>query len=754
MKRFGLLFASCLAPLALQPAYAQTLPTTNPAPDAAAAVAEPEASAESGQLTDIVVTAQRRRERLQRVPIVVSAFSDQAIAQLHITDTLMTSKFVPGMISQHNAGLYSANAYYLRGLGNSQSTATFDAPVTTYVDDVYIARQNANNYAFFDTERVEVLRGPQGTLFGRNTTGGAINVIMRKPSDQIGLSTEATGGSYDRFTFKATADIPVTDKILTKISGFAVNDKGYLNDITTGQRLNGESNYGIRADVRLLPVEGLTVDLSTEFTSGTGTYQGLRSVASTALNSYLKAPTFNQQVFYETAAGLPNGHCTGNNVNTLQLTGKGSCSLSENYAVSGNIAYELGNGTLNYIGAYRHLGQGYITQYDANTTNKYAAYILVDNGQFDQVQQELKYNGDAFHDRLHYVTGVFYFHEKNNDRQTTFSGGKTAFRAIQDQHLLPTVSTVAVYGQVDYDVSKQLMVTLGGRYTYEYKTVNYLASTQFAGLGYTGAQVAAFNIPLTQTENRFTPRVAISYKVTPDVLVFASATNGFKSGGWNGGTAAPQNAVVFSPEKTWSYEGGVKSELLDHHVRVNLTGYFARTQDLQVTAGVISPVTGVITSLPFNAGTLKIYGIEAETNFQVTRDFSLFANPSYMHGRYSYIVPTTTSINTSFIPVRVPTFQFNGGAAYMTAVDWLGGSLGGSATYRHNAPYYIAVLNTTKTQIENYVDGAINFESVSKKMALSFEVSNLTKQKTVTANFLSLFPGDPRRFTVRLKLKI
>lgn len=754
MKRFGLLFASCLAPLALQPAHAQTLATTDPAPDAAAPASGPEASAETGQLDDIVVTAQRRSERLQRVPIVVSAFSDRMIEQLHLTDALTTSKFVPGLISQHNAGLSSANAYYLRGLGNSQSTATFDAPVTTYVDDIYIARQNANNYAFFDTERVEVLRGPQGTLFGRNTTGGAINVIMRKPSDQLGLSMEATGGSYDRFTLKATADIPLSDKILTKISAFGVTDRGYLKNITTGQWLNGESNFGVRGDVRLLPVEGLKIDLSAEFTSGKGTYQGLRSVATTDLNPYLTAASLTHQVFYETAAGLPKGHCTGNNVNTLLATGQGSCSLSENYAISGNVSYELGNGTLNYIGAYRHLDQGYITQYDANNVNKYAGYIIADNGSFSQIQQELKYNGNALNDRLHYVAGFFYFSEDDNDRQTTFSGGTTAFRAVQDQHLLPKVSTVALYGQADYDLTSQFTVTVGGRFTYERKTVDYLASTQFSGLGYTGAQVAAFGIPLTQTQNRFTPRIALSYKVTPDILLFASATNGFKSGGWNGGTAAAQNAVVFRPEKTWSYEGGVKSELLDHHVRINLTGYLANTNDLQVTAGVISPVTGVITSLPFNAGTLQVYGFEAETNFQITRDFSLFANPSYMHGRYTYIVPTTTAISTSFIPVRVPTFQFNGGAAYMTPVEALGGSLGATATYRHNAPYFVAVLDTTKTQIENYVDGAINFESTSKKMALSFEVSNLTKQKTVTANFLSLFPGDPRRFTVRLKLKI
>jgi iron complex outermembrane recepter protein len=668
----------------------------------------------------------------------------------------MTSKYVPGMISQHNAGLASANAYYLRGLGNSQSTATFDAPVTTYVDDIYIARQNANNYAFFDTERVEVLRGPQGTLFGRNTTGGAINVILRKPRPDPTLTMEATAGSYDRYTFKASADVPLTDQILTKISAYEIYDRGYLKNITTGQRLNGEQNHGIRGDVRFLPTERLTIDLSAEYTSNRATYQAVRSIPSATPNPYLRgtAAARTSLVFYETAAGLPNGRCSGDNVNMLLNEGNGSCSLSESVAVNANVALEIGTGTLNYIAGYRKLTQGYITQYDANTANKFAGFIIADNGVNEQYSQELKYNGDALSDRLHFVAGLFYFHEKTNDRQTSFSGGTTAFRVIQDQHLLPKVETAAVYGQADFNLTDQLTLTAGGRYTYEKKTVDYRLSTQFPGFGYTGAQVAAFGIPLKQVEKRFTPRVAVSYKLNPDALLFLSATNGFKSGGWNGGAAAPQNAVVFDPEVTWSYEGGLKSELFNRRVRLNVAGYFARTKDLQVTAGVVSPITGQIASLPFNAGTLEVYGVEVESSFAISRDFSVFANPSYMHGEYTYIVPTTTVLTTGTVPVRVPKFQFSGGATYMTPVAALGGSIGGSAAYRHNSPYFVAVLNTAKTKTENFVDAAINYKTDDEKWALSFEVSNLTKQKTVTANFLSLFAGDPRRFTGRVKLKL
>jgi len=740
MTDYRLLLSTILVPLSLASVQAQAQTQEAPAAN----------GAQTGGLDDIVVTSQRRQEKLQDVPVTVTAFNDAMLERLNVQDAISTSKFVPGMVSQHNAGLASANAYYLRGLGNSQSTPTFDAPVTTYVDDIYVARQNANNYAFFDTERVEVLRGPQGTLFGRNTTGGAIAVIMRKPSDTAGMKMELSGGSYDRYTVKATADLPITPQILTKLSGYAVQDRGYLKNITTGEWLNGESSYGVRGDVRLLPTDRLTIDVAAEYTRNSGTYAGLRNVPGA--NPYVATAT-TRPVFYESASGLTSTSCNGSNAQNLLSSQAGNCNLSENIAVSANVNYALDNGSLTYIFGYRHLDQGYISEYNGSAVNKYAGYIITDNGTHEQWSHELKYNTDLLDDRVHLVTGLYYLKEKSDDRQTSFSGGTTAFRLIQDQHLLPQTETGAFYAQADFDVTDQLTLTAGGRYTIETKKVGYLASEEFPGFGYDSADVAAFGIPLKRTYRKFTPRVAVNYKINPDVMVFASATNGFKSGGWNGGTASPANAVLFDPEKTWSFEGGIKSELFGRKLRFNATGYFARTKDLQVTAAVNSPITGTIAQLPFNAGTFEAYGIEIESTAKFG-NLSLFANPSFMHGEYTYIVPTSTTLTTAFKPVRVPSFQFSGGAAYEVPVDALDGMLGASVTYRHNSPYWVALLNTTTTQTEDFVDAAVSYTTMSENMKISFEVSNLTDQKTVTANFISLFPGDPRRYTMRVKFKI
>jgi iron complex outermembrane receptor protein len=743
MKLLHLLPSTCLPSTCIAAIAIASAP-------AFAADAPAEQAASSGGLDAIVVTAQRREEKLQDVPVAVTAFSPAMIRQLNINDAIQTSKFVPGMISGHNAGLGAANAYYLRALGNSQSTATFDAPVTTYVNDMYIARQNANNYAFFDTERVEILRGPQGTLFGRNTTGGAVNVILRKPADHFAASGEVTGGSYDRYTAKATVDLPVSEKVLTKLSGFYIKDGGYLHNITTGEKMNGEKNWGLRGDIRLKPSAALTIDLAAEHSSNAGTYAGLRSVAGTS--PYVVNGT-SVPVFYETAAGLRKTDCTQNNINTLLTTGKGACNLTTVTSVSANVAYDTGSGMLTYIAGWRRMNQGYINQYDANTVNPYSAYILVDNGTNDQWSQELKYNTGLFDNKLKLTTGAFYLQEISNDRQTTFTGGGTYFKPIQDSIYRFKAETAAFYAQGDIKLADPLTLTVGGRYTWEKKTLHFTPSPSFTGLGYGDAAVQAFGIPLAQSVNKFTPRVALNYKVAPDVMLFASATNGFKSGGWNGTAAIPSSAVTFRPEKTWSYEAGLKSEFLDHKLRVNITGYIARTSDLQATAAVLSPVTGTIAQLPFNAGTQKVQGVEIETSAKLG-DFTLFANPSFMKAKYTYISPATTTLTTALSPVRAPTFQISSGVLYEKSVDAIKGTIGASAAWRHNSPYWVAVLNTTHTKTEDFLDLGVTYRTQNDKITVGFDVANVTNQKTVTANFLSLFPGDPRRYTVRVKFKM
>ena len=767
--------ASCIAIIASMGAtstgaYAQS--TTAPAPTASAAASAPiDTAADQGGLQDIIVTAQRRPEKAQSIPIAVSAFSERSIKLLNLEDAISVSKYVPSMISQHNAGLATANSYFLRGLGNTQSAATFDPPVGTYVDDIYVARQNANNYAFFDTERVEVLRGPQGTLFGRNTTGGAVNIIMRKPSEDYGGKFEVTGGSFNRVTAKASVDVPITDKILTKVSAFYVTDDGFVKNITTGERLNGDNSYGVRGDIRLKPTENLTIDLSGEYTSNRGTYFGVR-VLPVADPKFRTATT---PVFYEAATNMRQVSCKGDPVTILMQTQNGLCLNTDNYAGSAHISWDTDGGTLEAILGYRTQAQDYINNYSSSTVNKYAAFILADKIDNNQHSGELKWSSSIFDGKLKYVAGIFYLKENNELKTATFSGGTTSYVLAQttsngltygaDDHFRQSVETAAAYAQADWEFVPDLTLTAGARYTYELKKIAFFQSDRFfsplytsnpnGAAGYSSAQVLAAGIPLRQKQSRVTPRVALTYNVTPSTIVYASATNGFKSGGWNGTNSVPFQVLPFRPERTWSYETGFKSDLFDRKLRLNGTAYLAVTKDLQVTSGIIVPPSTVISQLARNAGKLRTYGFEFETIFAPTKQFNLFANGSVGKGRYLSTVltpgvPLTSQITTNTLPLRVPTFQIATGATYVVPVAPLSGNVGLTGTFRHNSSYAVAALNTAFAPREDYVDLNLTYENDSSHWGAAIGVTNLTKQETITANFISLFPGDPRRVAARL----
>ncbi|MGL4541010.1 MAG: TonB-dependent receptor, partial [Polymorphobacter sp.] len=237
-------------------ALAQSAASGTPAPDTAAAAEKTATDAAAARATglgleDIIVTAERRAESIQTVPIAITAFTADQMSAKGITSTLALIQYVPNLFGSNNTGLGSANTYYLRGLGNTETIPTFDPPVGTYVDDVYISRQNANNFSFFDLERVEVLRGPQGTLFGRNTTAGAIAVILKKPADTLGGYAEFGYGRYDKWMGRASIDIPLGENFGVKLSGYYQNDDGYVYNSLTDEHLNDNDAAGIRGALRL-----------------------------------------------------------------------------------------------------------------------------------------------------------------------------------------------------------------------------------------------------------------------------------------------------------------------------------------------------------------------------------------------------------------------------------------------------------------------------------------------------------------------
>ncbi len=228
------------------------------------ATASGPALAQSGLMDDVLVTAQRREEVAQDVPLAITAYTADQLERLQVTETLDMTKLVPNFIGHNNTGLGSANTYSIRGLNNTETIATFDPPVGSYVDDIYVTRQNANNFTLFDVDRIEVLRGPQGTLFGRNTTGGAVRVILKKPQEELGGYVSGAYGEFSRVELKGSVDLPVTQNFLTKVSAYYIEDDGYSANQTTGEDINAQKGFGVRGHALWNITDALTWDVAVD----------------------------------------------------------------------------------------------------------------------------------------------------------------------------------------------------------------------------------------------------------------------------------------------------------------------------------------------------------------------------------------------------------------------------------------------------------------------------------------------------------
>ncbi len=637
-------------------------------PAAQAGTATATAAADDrGGLDDIVVTAQRRSESVQNVPIAVSAFSVDQLASRGITSPLQLIQYVPNLFGSNNTGLGSANAYYIRGLGNTETIATFDPPVGTYIDDIYMSRQNGNNFAFFDIDRIEVLRGPQGTLFGRNTTGGAVNVILKKPSDKLGGYIEAAYGAYHKKLVRGSIDLPFSEGVQFKLSGYYQKDDGYVHNTTTGETLNDSDLAGIRGAVQFKFTPELTWNVSAAYMRNDG--ENLLNFVCDPKNPTNCNGRFATTGMREnppvTAAGPYAGtldlvSLLGGRVVPVNATGRKAFfplgNKVDTQLYTSNLQWAGDGFTVNLITGFIDLKQKYALDFAdgrglpnvANPTPAVAGFArggfaILNDGVHRQTTNELKINGKAFGGLLDYVAGVYVYNEKNT---TDFADLFGPSFLLADRVLRNKTTAKAGYFQGDLNVTDQVKLTAGIRYTDEKKTFSVSDNRSFCQSGLVVGRclndsnlfvaTAAGNvaIPNEQRTKIWTPRFAINFKPNTDTLLFASATRGFKSGGWNARGSAPNTLLPFDPEKVWSYELGAKTEFLDRRLRVNLTGFWLETKALQTPSAFIDPQTGTATFITQNFADYRNRGIELEVTAVPVRGLNLYANLGYQNDKY------------------------------------------------------------------------------------------------------------------------
>lgn len=535
----------------------------------------------------IQVTAQKRTQSIQEVPIAISAFGDDDLARTNSSDMSDLQYFTPNLMIADNGNTPRIG---IRGISDFSRNPGYDNRVSVYVDGIYAGRSGAANQSTLDIERVEVLRGPQGTLFGKNTVAGALSLTSRKPTEDFSGSIKIDVGNDDYLSVTGLINgTLIEDRLLAKL---VVNDKqrdGYKTNIHTGDDLDGLDEHAARLQLRWLMDKGeanIYVDSSKDKTA---------RISYESVND-----PFAPEIFEIAVDG-----------ETFQST--------ETSGLGVNIDYSLPNDfELTSITGYRQ------TDVSTSDDEDYSAFdvaVIRTSEDSSHFSQEFRLTS-PFHDSYDYVLGLFYFDQSNESASAAIGGDK--FPNPNTSVSVPAqvdVSSVAAFIHGNYRVSERWQLTGGLRYTYEEKSVDYNIRDT-TGIFTNGS------LQDERDAENFSPKLGVNFFVNQDLMFYSGYSRGFKSGGWNVDFISTFDKVSFDDEQVDSYELGMKSTLADGRIRFNAALYSANYSDFQVFQFVPLDTGGTIISIT-NAAEVTAKGFETDVNWAATENITLWATYGY-----------------------------------------------------------------------------------------------------------------------------
>ena len=707
-------------------------------------------------LDEIIVSAERRVGDLQTVPVAVTAFNRVELERRQITSTIDLIQNIPNLAGSHNVSLGGSNSYFMRGIGNAESIATFDVPIGTYVDEVYISRQNANQVELFEVENLEVLRGPQGILFGRNTTGGAIVITSQKPQDEFGASIEGSYGSYERWTVKGSVNVPVTEGFAAKLSAFKIEDEGWMDSLTTGDTYNGEDSWGVRGAIKVEPNDSIRWDAAVQYLDTRA--QALGTAAVPGVGQPLSGD------LQKNYTGLRN--CRGSSdVVDAAIDDRCTFNSMESLLVTSNLAWDVGPVTVNFITGWYDLEHKFVADFLENSPALPFGgffgdtFIIANNGSHEQFSQEIKVTGEFGDGLVKFVGGLFYMDEENETEFTDIIGCKTAtaadgcinpfpFILADRQPLENGTESKAVYANVDFAITDKLTLLAGARWTEEDKKFSLNGSLFNGGVPFTNTELLAVGIPLKQTTERVTPRFGLKYQINDDVMAFFTYTEGFKSGGWNARGTSPVELQPFGPEDATSYELGIRSEWWDNRIRLNATAFLVQYDDVQI-ATVFPGSTQFVTT---NAGDTEVKGIELEGAINPLEGLNIYGAFGYQDGEYERLSAFAVAAAIGPKPVRTPEYTASLGFDYTLPIDIPGDiTIGGQVRYTDD--YFMGNSNTPETFIDDTTlfNAQIGYTSEDERWTAVLECKNCGDEEWFNTNlFQTLYTSEPIRWNFRV----
>ena len=741
-------------------------------------------TAENYRLEEIIVTARKLEESLQSTPISITALTGDALKARNLDSLTELGAYAPNVqmnVGGGGSGGGNNAQIYMRGVGQIDFLFTTDPGVGVYVDGVYHPRSLGTNVDLLDVERVEILRGPQGTLFGKNTIGGAISLISQKPNQDREFEAEITAGSFDRRDFRIAWNTPLTDELAARLSFSSKNRDGYakVRDFDTREVIDHQGDVDTlagRLALRWNASDVTQIDFSIDFAKEREQSSPTTLVQFEAMNGL--APLWNGLVGFPSNSPMTTEFISagrssfGNGPNRNKLDAWGTAL---------HIQHEFDDISVKSITAYR-VNDGSFGRDGDGSPNSYVHTNQDQEG--DYWTQELQISGTAMGDRLHWLGGVFYMDENGvDDNDVRLASG--LFQALEglpaaiiclgpggtppcaggagnpvnaaldldfDIHNEIDIQSFAVFGYATFDLSDKLSFSLGVRYTEEEKdyTLNHLRVNS-------GVPI----VPLTTVSEKwdeFSPKVSLDYQFNKDVLAYVSISRGFKSGGFNGRPTVASEVESYDPEFVTTYEVGAKAEFADNRVRLNGAFFFNDYEDIQITS-VSADDTGNLILVVDNAAKADVYGFELELLASLSEGFSLSAGLGYIHARYKDVGTATEIIKSSRF-VKTPKWSGNIGLQYEFAAG-----INGNIRLRTDLSFTGKVYHDPQNT-ESIAQGSLAllsaqvvYEQTEQEWEVVLGMTNLTDKKYIVAGLQALASfgtaeatyATPRQFAISFR---
>jgi len=648
---------------------------------------------------DIVVTAQRRQQNIQDVPVSVTAVSAETLNSRSTRDLSEAIGFAPNVAVTAGPNGGDDGGFFIRGVGQLDNSIAVDPGVGVYVDDIYIARLQASSVNVLDLERLEILRGPQGTLFGRNTIGGAINIITVQPGlEDFSGSFQATYGPRNRFDALAAMNVPISSKAAVYASAFTRNQRGWGRNVYTGATFGDIEDIGGRVKLLFEPSDSFRATLSGDYLQGRGSpsHQVLLGVNLNAGITVPRPPIAGGPFFRAgvspTGVVLPrdlgNDRSTDRGLNfasvpAINNVGNGGLSL--------NMTGEIGDLTLKSITGWR--------QYDETTFNDFdgTGYVLYDNASVlrqQQISQELQLSGRVANS-VDFLIGAFYFGEEaanNVDLCTGTTAPRLVDRCLRSRNTINLkVDSFATFGQVSWDITDRINLFGGLRWTTERKQQQNTSlldnrdgiATILPPIAIPAPGTTRVALPFTQVQQTFsavTPRVGVNLQVADRIRVYASYAEGFKSGGFNG---RPSSALIipFAPETVQTYEAGLKAEFFDRLLRANFSVFQSDYKNQQLL--VFTPISGLFETQ--NAGDSRIRGFEIDVTANISERLALSGTLGHLDAGYRTLAPNVANITLNTPLPLTPAWTYSLSGEYRQPLGANAGELRFRADWQHRS---------------------------------------------------------------------